>query len=373
MRSLALFAASAVTLSSAYAAFPVGDGEAFLTGTAGYSETDNLYLSKSSNKSTGVATFTPGVSIEFGGNALAKNILTLSEQFVRYTSASSQNNELFNAKYDGTYSDAKSTIKLGASYAQSAQNNRDAKLNGVIVENTTESVTTGFDWILSPKTSFDVNPSWENSNYNAKGFTDRESWSLPLDFAYEIAPKLKSKGGYRYRSDSQKSAADSTDHFLNLGATGEFTPKLSGSLVVGYVTRTIKRFGAVKGSTESTVGLNSNFSFSYSEKTKLRASIGNDYRSGATGETQKVFSLSGGGSTSLSNALSADAGLNYSKNDYVTSGRSDDLWALNTGLSYTYNKYVKLNGSYSYQNNASSVKTNNFQTNTFAVSAYVRY
>lgn len=373
MRSLTLFAAAAASLSTAYAAFPVGDGEAFLTATAGYSQTDNLYLSKASTKSTGVATFTPGLSIEFGTDALAKNVLSVSEQFVRYSSASSQDNELFSAKYDGTYSDSKATIKLGAAYVESAQNNRDAKLNGVIVENTLQSVTTGFDWVLSPKTSFGVSPSWENSDYSNAGFTDRESWSVPFDFSYEIAPKLKSSGGYRYRNDSQKAGPDSTDHFFNIGAKGEFTPKLSGSLAVGYVTRDIKRFGAVKGSTESTVGVTSNFDFSYSDKTKLRASIGNDYRSGATGETQRVLSVSGGGSTSLSSALSADAGLSYSKNDYVVSGRSDDLWSLNAGLSYTYNKYVKLSGSYAYQDNSSSASTNNFKTNTFSVSASVRY
>ena len=373
MRSLALLAATAASLTSAYAAFPVGDGEAFLTGTASYSQTDNLYLSKVSTKSTAVATFTPGISVEFGGDALAKNILSFSEQFVRYASASSQNNELFNAKYDGSYSDDKSKITFGAAYVESAQNNRDARLNGIIVENTTESINAGFDWTLSPKTSFNVNPSWENSDYSTLGFTDRTSWTLPLNFAYEIAPKLKSTGGYRYRNDSQKAGPDSTDHFFNLGATGEFTPKLSGPLAVGYVTRDIKRYGATKGSTESTVGVTSNFAYSYSDKTKFRASIGNDYRSGATGETQKVFSLSGGGNTSLTNELSADAGLNYSKNDYVASGRSDDLWALNAGLSYAYNKYVKFNGSYSYQDNSSSVSTNSFKTNTFAVSASVRY
>ena len=225
MRSLALLAATAASLTSAYAAFPVGDGEAFLTGTASYSQTDNLYLSKVSTKSTAVATFTPGISVEFGGDALAKNILSFSEQFVRYASASSQNNELFNAKYDGSYSDDKSKITFGAAYVESAQNNRDARLNGIIVENTTESINAGFDWTLSPKTSFNVNPSWENSDYSTLGFTDRTSWTLPLNFAYEIAPKLKSTGGYRYRNDSQKAGPDSTDHFFNLGATGEFTPQ----------------------------------------------------------------------------------------------------------------------------------------------------
>jgi hypothetical protein len=373
MRSLALFAATAASLTSAYAAFPVGDGEAFLTGTATYSQTDNLYLSKASTKSTGVATFTPGVSFEFGNAALAKNILSFSEQFVRYTSASSQNNELFNAKYDGTYSDSKSTIKLGASYVESAQNNRDARLNGVIVENTTESISTGFEWILSPKTGFDVSPAWENSDYSQKGFTDRESWSVPLNFTYEIAPKLKSSGGYRYRTDQQKAGADSTDHFFNLGAKGEFTPKLTGSLNVGYTTRDIKRYGTTAGSTKSTVGIISNFEYSYSDKTKLRASVGNDYRSGATGETQKVFSLSGGANTPLSNVLTADASLNYSKNDYVQTGRSDDLWALNAGLSYTYNKYLKINGSYAYQDNNSNLNASDFKTNTFSISASVRY
>jgi hypothetical protein len=373
MKYKAFLAASVVTASTAFAAFPVGDGEAFLTGTVGYKYDDNVYLSNTNAKATGVATFTPGVSVEFGADALAKNILTLSEQFIRYTSASSQNNELFQANYTGTYSDTKSTIDLAASYAENAQNNRDARLNGVIVENTLTSVNPKFEWTLSPKTSFDVATLWENNNYKTTGFSDRTSWSIPANFYYEVAPKLKASVGYRHRSDDQQGAADGTDEFYNLGAKGEFTPKLTGSFNIGYNERTTKSFGTTRSSKDSSVGIISNFNFAFSEKTQFRASIGNDYQNGGTGATQQMLKIGGGVTSALSQQLTIDASLDYSKNDYLVGSRSDDLWNTKIGATYKYNKYVNLKGEYTYQNNASNSAGSDFKGNTFAVSASIRY
>ena len=373
MKFKAILALSVLSSSSAFAAFPVGAGEAFLTGSAGYKYDDNLYLSNTGAKSTGVATFTPGVSIEFGADALAKNILTFSEQFIRYTSASSQDNELAQANYTGSYSDSKSKINLTASYAENAQNNRDARLNGIIVENTLESVNPKFEWALSPKTAFDVAVLWENNNYKTKGFSDRTSWSVPLNFYYEVAPKLQASAGYRHRTDDQDGAADGSDNFYNLGARGEFTPKLSGTFNIGYNERTTKSFGTTRSSKDSSVGIISKFDFAFSQKTQFRASIGNDYQNGGTGATQQMLKIGGGVTSALSEQLSVDASLDYSKNDYLVGSRSDDLWHLNAGAIYKYNQYFSFKGEYTYQNNASNVAGSDFKSNVFAVSASVRY
>ena len=373
MKFKAILAFSVLSSSSAFAAFPVGDGEAFLTGSAGYKYDDNLYLSTTGAKSTGVATFNAGVSVEFGADALAKNILTLSEQFIRYTSASSQDNNLAQAQYIGSYSDAKSKIDLAVSYAENAQNNRDARLNGIIVENTLTSVSPKFEWTLSPKTAFDVATTWENNNYKTAGFSDRTSWSIPVNFYYEVAPKLQASAGYRHRSDDQKGAADGSDNFYNLGARGEFTPKLSGTFNIGYNERTTKSFGPTRSSKDSSVGIISKFDFAFSQKTQFRASIGNDYQNGGTGATQKMLKIGGGVTSALSEQLSLDASLDYSKNDYLVGNRSDDLWHANVGGTYKFNKYVNLKGEYTYQNNASNAAGSDFKSNVFAVSASVRY
>ena len=373
MKFKALLALSVVTGSSAFAAFPVGDGEAFLTGTAGYRYDDNLYLSNTGAKSTGVATFKPGVSIEFGTDALAKNILSFSEEFIRYTGASSQNNELAQANYNGTYSDTKAKINLTASYAENAQNNRDARLNGIIVENTLESVNPKFEWALSPKTAFDAAATWEKNDYKTAGFSDRKSWYVPVNFYYEIAPKLQASAGYRHRTDDQAGAADGSDNFYNLGAKGEFTPKLTGSFNIGVNERKTKSFGTAKSSKDSSVGIISKFDFAFSDKTTFRASVGNDYQNGGTGATQKVLKIGGGVTSSLSQQLSVDASLDYSKNDYLVGTRSDDLWNTKVGATYKYNKYGDLKGDYTYQNNASNVAGSDFKSNVFSVSASVRY
>lgn len=373
MRTITMLAAAAATLTSAYAAFPVGSGEAFLTGDVGYSYDDNVYLSSANSKSTGILTVTPGISIDFGTDALTKNTFSFTEKFVRYTSASSQNNELATVRYNGLYTDAKSSVGLTASYAENAQNNRDAKLNGVIVENNLTTVNPTFSWTVSPKTAVDAALTWETNEYKTATFSDRESWTLPLGLSYEISPKLRATAGYRYTTDDQQGAADGFGHFYNLGAKGDFTPKLSGSFSVGFNERTTKRFGLIAGKTDSGVGLISSFDYAYSDKTKFTASVGNDYQNSGTGATQEVFKLGGSVNTAISEVLSLNASLDYSKNDYLIGGRSDDLWSTKVGVNYNYNKYVKLSGSYAYQDNDSSVASSTFKANNFSVSASIRY
>jgi len=373
LKSVLLVAVTAASLSSAQAAFPVGDGEAFLTGSVGYKSNDNLYLSNTGKKSSGVLVFTPGISVEFGTDALAKNILTFSETFNRYSSASSQDTELANVRYTGSYSDDKSKINVTAGYAQNAQNNRDARLNGIIVKNTIESVKPTLEWTMSPKTAFGIGAEWENNNYKNVGFSDRDSWSVPLDFYYEIAPKLQASAGYRYRADSQTGAPDSTDNYFNLGARGEFDPKLHGTFSVGYDQHKIKSFGTTAKRDESTIGLDAKFDYDFSEKTKLRAGFSNGYVPAATGATQRIAKISGGGTSEVTTELSLDASLEYSTNKYIGTTRTDDLWNLDLGATYKVNKYVSVKGGYTYQNNSSTSSALDFKNSIFAVSASVRY
>jgi hypothetical protein len=375
MKSIFVIAAAAVAISPAYASFPIGTGsEGFITGDVGIKYDDNIYLTGTAAKSSAVYNVTPGVSLEFGTDALAKNILTLSEEIVRYSSASSQDNELAHVNYTGQYSDEKLKIDFKAGFNEIAQNTRDAKLVGAIAEHSETSAVPTFEWVVSPKTAFSLGGNWMEKQYdNSPGFVDSTTWELPANFYYEIAPKLQASVGYRYRSTDQDAAVDSTDNFFNLGARGTFTPKLTGTLQIGYTDRDIKRFGTVAPRSESTVGIESKFDYDYSAKTKLRASIKNDFASSAAGSTQEVLTLTGGINSALTTEFSVDANLNYNNYQYTGTTREEDFWSLDLAGTYKYNKYVSFKGGYKYQNNSSNAAGSDFTNNQFSVAAVIRY
>lgn len=375
MKSVLLVAASVALLTPTYAAFPIGTGsEGFITGDIGLKYDDNIYSSGSNEKSSLVYSVTPGVSLEFGTDALAKNILKLSEEFVWYASASSQDNQLDHVSYDGQYSEPNLKIDFKAGYNEIAQNNRDARLNGVIVEYTTTTAAPKFEWIVSPKTAFELGANWSDKEYKTTGgFTDATTWSVPANFYYEIAPKLQASAGYRYRTVDQSAGATNNDHFFNLGAKGDFTPKLSGTFQIGYTDRDVKRFGASAPRSESTVGVASEFTYNYSQKTKLRASIGNDFDNAATGTAQEVTKLSFGVNSSLTTQLTFDGSLSYDTYDYLGTGRTDDMWRLNVGATYKYSEMISVKGDITHIDNSSNVAGSSFKNNVFAITANIRY
>ncbi len=374
-----LLAVAALALTTVRAEAPLGsDSKIFLTGSTGLKYCDNIYLSGTSEKSSSIFNITPGVSIELGAAALTKNVLSFSEDFVTYLSASEQNTSLANLRYDGGYSDAKLSLKLSASFLQTAQNSRDVRLNGVIAQTDLTNVAPLVEFELSPKTAFGAGVIYDGYHYKTVGYTDRSSVAVPLNFWYEVAPKLQGSAGYRYRKNSiDLPGVDSVDHYLSVGLRGEFDPKLKGTMSIGFEQRKIDAHttGSIRTAarTESSVGLESKLEYAYSDKTVLNFTAKNDFSNAATGDSQKVFELGGGVVTNMSSVLTANAGLSYSNYKYIASTRSDDFYRVEAGVTYSCTSYLKLNAAYNYQRNTSNLAGATFAANVLGVSAILRY
>src|SRR5581483_4665044 len=97
---------------------------------------------------------------------------------------------------------------------------------------------------FTPKTAGGAGVSYVHENYKRTGFADSDDLTIPIDFYYKYTPKVDLSLGYRYR-DYQVSIGDnSVDHFINVGARGEFTPKLVGKIQVGLNTRQLNSGGS---------------------------------------------------------------------------------------------------------------------------------
>ncbi len=94
--------------NKASAIAPIGDDASlFVTGVATVAYNDNIFLSSSDAKSSGVYDLVPGLSYEYGTTgALTKGFVRVSEDFQEFSSYSSINNQLFNGEFSNTYEDA---------------------------------------------------------------------------------------------------------------------------------------------------------------------------------------------------------------------------------------------------------------------------
>jgi hypothetical protein len=173
--------------------------------------------------------------------------------------------------------------------------------------------------------------------------------------------------GYRYRStDLSGAGKDSTDHFVNVGARGEFTPKLTGQVRLGLGQRSFD-----VGSDETQLGFDGNMTYAFSDKTSYRFNLSNDFGSSGTGDSTETFRIGLNATNKMSEAWSFTGGLSLNKTDYPT--RSDDYLEGQLALTYTLNAMVNFGASYTYRDNGSDSAAAEFTNTVFAFGANIRY
>jgi hypothetical protein len=346
----------------------VGDNaELFVTGAAQVQFDDNIYLDPTKEVNDTILSFTPGVDLVFGKGSATKGNAYYREEIRRYSDNDNQNTELSNLGFNSSFDNGVSKAGFNASYTQLAQNDNDVKLTGTIVHRNLTNVGARGEFAFSEKTSFSAGINYDKTDYGPTAYSDSDIWTLPLDVYYKATPKLDWSAGYRYRNSKLSGTGlDSQDHFFNVGARGEFSPKLVGQLRVGFTERSFDKRGS-----DNQFGIDGNVSYAFSEKTSYRFNISNDFGSSGTGDSTKNFTLGFNGSSRVSEQWSLSGGLNYRKIDYST--RSDDYLEGFVAVSYLLNATVNFGASYTYRDNNSSSALAEFTNSVFSLGANVRY
>ncbi|MGC4074264.1 MAG: outer membrane beta-barrel protein, partial [Nibricoccus sp.] len=299
-------------------------------------------------------------------NAATSGNLYFREDILRYSDNDQQNTSLTNAGFNSLYNNGKSKLDLGASYSEFAQN--DTSVPGDIVERNVSNARAVSEFGATEKTVIGIGARFEKIDYTG-GATYRDSsiWTLPVDAYFEYSPKLQWSVGYRYRTtDLSGAAIDSTDHFFNVGARGEFTPKLTGQLRVGYGLR---KFDG--GGDDSDLGIDSSFTYAFSPKTSYILSVSNDFGSSALGESTKSFTVNASANTRIDEQWSWNASLAYRALEVPS--HSDDFWQGGVGVAYILNTSANFTASYTYRKNSSNSAAYEFANNVFSIGANLRY
>lgn len=346
----------------------IGDNaELFLTGSAAIRFDDNIYLDAVNEQDDMIWSFTPGFDVVFGQGSATQGNIYFREEFVKYSDASNQDTSLSNVGISTRYDGGKSKFDLGFTYNQLSQNDNDVRAAGDLVRREITHFHAKPEFGITEKSSLSIGVTYDRTNYKPNGYTDNSIWSVPVDYFFEYSPKLDLSLGYRRReSDLGTGGLDSEDNFFNIGARGEFTPKVTGQLRVGFGTREFDT-----GQDDDLVGVDGSLDFEASSKTLYRFSISNDFGSAASGDSTKNFTLGLQAFSNLTQQMRLNAGLNYRAIEY--SNREDDYFEGQIGVNYVYNTYLNFGASFTHRKNDSTSGGLDFSNNVFSFGANVRY
>ena len=367
--SLLLAGAALLGATRASASVPLGDGaEAFVTLKGGLEYNDNLFLAERNADSDTIWRLTPGVDVLFGQNSLAQGTFTYTEEFKFYSDNSSIDTSLSTVNASLVYDNEKTKVDAKAGFQQLDQPTADARGAGLVKRDVTDFGVNG-EYNLTEKTSFKLGITYNDTAYAAASFADWEYYQIPVNYYYEVAPKLDASFGFSYKDNMLGNGqSDTEEYYYNVGARGELAPKLTGELSLGY-----KQSEFEVGDSQSTFGIDSKFTYVYSEKTSLDANLSNGFGFSGVGESYRTLAFGGGLTSSISEQLQIGARLSYSNNDYLTTTQDDKLISASVNASYKYNEYVTFAGSFAMTDNNSNRAGSDFTGNVLVLSAALRY
>lgn len=373
---LAIVTAAFGTAASAAPFLAIGDGaELFVIGTLGVRSDDNILFSEKGEISDTIFDINPGVEITFGKNAAFSGSLTLVDAFANYSDNSKLNTQLFAGDFATKFDDGKMKLNFSTGYHELNQNSPDTKN---LTRRDEFVVKAGSEFEVSQITSVGAAVKFNHTNYHPKSFADSDDLVVPLNFYYKWTPKVDLSAGYQYRSyeisgftgAAATAPKDSTDHFFNIGARGEFSEKLKGSVAVGVTTR---KFDG--GGDETLPGVEASISYAVTPKTALNFGVTNEFGTTPQGAQQKLFSLNAGVVSEIDAQWSVNGNISHRSAEYynIAKTRTDEYFEGVVGVGYTVNSYVKINASFTYRNNDSDLTGNSFTNNVFALAASFRY
>ncbi len=373
--------ASALLGVSAYAApfLAIGSSaELFVTAKVGIDINDNVTLgsdyvapgaTSASNpvRDDTIFRFSPGLSYEFGKNALVNGSLSYVENITRFSDNDDLDSELSDVTFNIQHKDEKSSTKGKMSFRQLNQNTVDSR-SPILNRRDVLNAGVEHEMEMTAKSSLLFGFDYTDTDYKNVGFLDRVRTELPVRYFYELSPKVDMSFGVRYREiDTPIVNSDSKDWFYSVGARGEFSPKLSGFLRVGVTDRSLGGGGG-----RTSFGLKSDFKYLYSEKTSLTFGVGNDFGTSGTGASQENFDAFVGFNSKIAPDFELSSRVSVRKIDYFTRA-SDTYLSGSVSGDYIVNEYLKLRGSFQYSDNDSGLVGGDFDNTIFSLTAQLRY
>jgi hypothetical protein len=278
-------------------------------------------------------------------------------------------NQLGNFVFSTKYDDAKTKLNLDATWHQADEAEVGIQNLAFLVDRDLYHIDGTGEVQITEKSSVGTGVVFDDTTYNTAGYANYKYVEVPVDYYFKVEPKLDLSAGFRYRSNTVGgNNIDSNDFYYNVGARGEFTPKLTGEFDVGYLQQNFDN-----GTTASGLGADSHFVYAVDPKNSVTLSIGDDYTYFPTGLPVRNLGIALGATSALSEQWSITGQLGYNHYAYITTTQIDNYYPVTVGVKYVIAKYLTVSANYTHSEDSSNVLVYNFRDNIFSVSASLHY
>jgi polysaccharide biosynthesis protein VpsM len=373
----------------------ISEGEnAKLTASAtlGAQHDDNVYFSNSNKVSDTIYSIEPGLAFTFGQNSLDHGSLEYQENFLRYAKHTSPNVNLGSASGDFGYEDGGLKLSANGNYQQLFQNNIDVLTLGAsaLYRSNVYNLSGTGEVQIGANTSASAGIAYTHLAYALPTLLSYEDISFPVNGYYHLTPKLDISAGYTYGIFRPQGAGpDAKDGYANIGARGEFTEKLTGSVSVGYITRTFDTksdasLPAAQYQSSHGLGFTGDLGYEITPKTSANLSFSRSFSASALAQTTTNSTYSLSLTTALSPQWNVGESLSeqivdygpqvfFLQNTLVEGNRKDSLLIANLHVSYIYSKWLSGTAAYFFRNDHSTISTIDFSDNIFSLSLNLSY
>lgn len=221
--------------------------------------------------------------------------------------------------------------------------------SGRRLERSVGSVAGSFRYNVNERWGFRVSGNWSDLTYSESGLSSQTSYGAGLDFVYIYSEFLDIFLGYSYRETSAR--FDSQDQTFRLQMEGELTPKITGTLGLGYQIRETD----FDNSGDPYVNLD--LAWAVNERFEVVATGGISFFTTSAGSSGQRTSVGLAGVMALGGDLSASLGVTYQEQDYESFGldRSDEFLSYRAGLAWQLGLQTSLSASVTYMDVDSTI------------------
>lgn len=384
---------------SAAALVTVGDhASLFFNGSATIQANDNIFLDDQNEESDILFILAPGLELNIGTRANANINIRYREDFHRYSDNSGLDSNYSNVFLSSYWSQPRLDLRLNGSYQELAQPTPELVIfPGQLIERDETRAGIRGEYDIGERTSASLGFDTTFVRFQTEGFVDRDTYAIPVNFYYALTPLVDLSLGYRFRHTdtgsraqvtgfgpggqpifgASQSVADYRDHYFNVGARGELTPKLLGEARVGYQQRNLSG-GQTNQRDTSGVSFGVDLSYFTTPRTTFTTGLLRDYQTGSRGGSINVTGGSLGIIHNFSHLISAQGEISYTERKWEREAagqenRKDELLSLSLGTTYSPTNYLSLSAGYTFRTNDSNIQQVNYDNHIFSVSAGLRY
>lgn len=342
---------------------------------------NNIFLSQQNRVSDEIYTFVPGVDFRFGQASTTHGSLSAEESFLRYAQSKAPGAQLASDSGDFGFGNDNLKFTSTGSYQQLYQNDPDTITKGQreIFHSSIVNFDNKIEASIASKMSLGVGFDYYSDSYKNQGLYNNRDLSFPVKIYYAVTPKSDLFAGVTYSDNTVSTATSSAkDLYYNIGARGNFTPKLSGEASIGYKTRS---FGGATN--DGTLGFDGNLTYELTPKTSSQLSISRGYSTSALGESLTNTRYALNLTTEFSPQWESSLSFSHYDSDYgvtffdpslpIGIVRKDHYWEESLTATYIYTSWLSLSGGITYRNNHSTIDQAEFSNVLFSFILGLRY